>query len=55
MLFRSRRISVGGALARCAWGGFMQAAQALAEQGSFAGLAAGAPGKVLNGLFASTD
>ena len=46
-----RRISVGGALARCAWGGFMQAAQALAEQGSFAGLATGAPGKVLNGLF----
>ena len=55
-----RRISVGGALARCAWGGFMQAAQTLAEQGSFSGLAAGAPGKVLNGLFersgpASTD
>ena len=50
-----RRISVGGALARCAWGGFMQAAQALAEQGSFAGLAAGAQGKVLNGLFSPSD
>ncbi len=46
-----RRISVGGALARCAWGGLMQAAQVLAEQGSFAGLGAGAPGKLLNGLF----
>ena len=33
-----RRVSVGGALARAAWGGFMQAARTLAEQSSFAGL-----------------
>lgn len=30
-----RRISVGGALARVAWGGFLKAATELAEQGSF--------------------
>ncbi|HEX6361433.1 MAG TPA: isocitrate lyase/phosphoenolpyruvate mutase family protein, partial [Albitalea sp.] len=34
-----RRISVGGALARCAWGGFMRAARSIAEQGSFDALA----------------
>ncbi len=48
----ARRISVGGALARCAWGGFMQAARLLAEQGSFAGFEAAAPGTNLNALFA---
>lgn len=32
-----RRISVGSALARAAWAGFMRAAQALSEEGSFAG------------------
>ena len=32
-----RRISVGGALARSAWGGFMRSARLIAEQGSFAG------------------
>lgn len=46
-----RRISVGGALARCAWGGFMRAAQLLAEQGSFAGFRDAAPGAELNRLF----
>ena len=30
-----RRVSVGGALARAAWGGFMRAAKQLAEQGRF--------------------
>ncbi|HVE91903.1 MAG TPA: isocitrate lyase/phosphoenolpyruvate mutase family protein [Actinomycetota bacterium] len=30
-----RRISVGGTLARTAWGGFLQAAQEIAEQGTF--------------------
>lgn len=30
-----RRVSVGGALARAAWGGFMRAARELAEQGRF--------------------
>jgi 2-methylisocitrate lyase-like PEP mutase family enzyme len=34
-----RRISVGGALARAAWGGFMRAAKMLAEQGRFGGFA----------------
>lgn len=34
-----RRISVGGALARAAWGGFMRAAKILAEQGRFDGFA----------------
>ncbi|MGH8297981.1 MAG: isocitrate lyase/PEP mutase family protein [Steroidobacteraceae bacterium] len=35
-----RRISVGGALARAAWGGFVRAAKMLAEQGRFDGFAA---------------
>ena len=47
-----RRISVGGALARAAWGGFMRAARQIAEQGSFAGFADAAPGAELNGFFA---
>jgi len=34
-----RRVSVGGALSRAAWGGFMSAAQALVRQGSLEGLA----------------
>src|SRR3979411_2347014 len=32
-----RRVSVGGALARSAWGGFMRAAKLLADQGKFDG------------------
>ena len=46
-----RRISVGGALARSAWGGFMRSAQMLAEQGRFDGFADAASGKDLNALF----
>jgi 2-methylisocitrate lyase-like PEP mutase family enzyme len=46
-----RRISVGGALARSAWGGFMRAAKRLAEQGKFDGFADAAPGSELNGFF----
>ena len=38
-----RRISVGGALARAAWGGFLQAAREIAEHGTFAGFARGVP------------
>jgi 2-methylisocitrate lyase-like PEP mutase family enzyme len=34
-----RRVSVGGALSRAAWGGFMSAAQALIRQGNLDGLA----------------
>src|SRR5207302_577502 len=34
-----RRISVGGAMARSAWGGFMRITKQIMEQGSFAGFA----------------
>jgi 2-methylisocitrate lyase-like PEP mutase family enzyme len=47
-----RRISVGGALARTAWGGFTHAARLLAEQGTFGGFANAASGPQLNALFA---
>jgi 2-methylisocitrate lyase-like PEP mutase family enzyme len=46
-----RRISVGGALARSAWGGFMRTAKAIAEQGSFEGFKEAANGGELNGIF----
>ncbi len=46
-----RRVSVGGALARAAWGGFMHAAKLMREEGRFDGLAGAASGKALNGLF----
>jgi len=46
-----RRVSVGGSLARAAWGGFMAAVRPLAEEGSFAGLAGAASGAELNALF----
>jgi 2-methylisocitrate lyase-like PEP mutase family enzyme len=48
-----RRVSVGGALARSAWGGFMHAARLIAEQGRFDGFAAAASGSELNSLFRS--
>ena len=47
-----RRVSVGGALARAAWGGFIRAAELLAKEGRFDGFADAAQGKVLNGFFA---
>jgi len=46
-----RRVSVGGALARSAWGGFMRAAQAIAGEGRFDGFAQAASGAELNALF----
>jgi 2-methylisocitrate lyase-like PEP mutase family enzyme len=46
-----RRVSVGGALARAAWGGFLRAARTLAQDGRFDGFAGAAPGKELNGFF----
>ncbi len=46
-----RRISVGGALARAAWGGFLRAARAMATDGRFDGFADAAPGTELNGVF----
>ena len=46
-----RRISVGGALARSAWGGFMRAARSIAEYGKFDEFASAASGRDLNALF----
>lgn len=46
-----RRVSVGGAMARTAWGGFMRAAQTLANEGRFDGFAGAASGAQLNALF----
>lgn len=46
-----RRVSVGGALARSAWSGFMRAATLIAEQGKFDGFADAASGNELNSLF----
>jgi 2-methylisocitrate lyase-like PEP mutase family enzyme len=45
-----RRISVGGALALAAWGGFMRAAQTLKLDGSFGGLTGAATYPELNDL-----
>jgi 2-methylisocitrate lyase-like PEP mutase family enzyme len=46
-----RRISVGGALARSAWGGFMRSVKLIVEQGSFEGFKDAASGAELNGIF----
>ena len=46
-----RRISVGGALARSAWGGFMRSARLIAEQGRFDGFVDAASGREVNALF----
>ena len=46
-----RRVSVGGALARAAWGGFMRAAKLIVEQGKFDGFADAASGSALNSVF----
>lgn len=46
-----RRVSVGGALARTAWGAFMRAARMLMEQGRFDGLANAASGAELDAFF----
>src|SRR5439155_94334 len=46
-----RRISVGGALARAAWRGFMNAAGEIAREGTFHGLAAAVSFADVNGLF----
>ena len=46
-----RRISVGGALARAAWTGFLQAAREIAEQGTFRGLAQAVSFAGINGSF----
>ncbi|TDV32344.1 isocitrate lyase/phosphoenolpyruvate mutase family protein [Stenotrophomonas sp. CC22-02] len=46
-----RRVSLGGALARAAWGGLMQATQPIVQDGSFDGLQQATPGAALNALF----
>ncbi len=46
-----RRVSVGGALARAAWGGFINAAKELAEQGTFGGFGEATPHSELNDFF----
>ena len=48
-----RRVSVGGAMARAAWGGFLRAARLLAEQGRFDGFEGAAAGQDLNAFFAA--
>jgi 2-methylisocitrate lyase-like PEP mutase family enzyme len=47
-----RRISVGGSLARTAWGAFLEAAREIAERGTFTAFAKAVPGGDLNRLFA---
>lgn len=46
-----RRVSVGGALARAAWAGMMNAARTIVEQGRFDGFAGAASHGELNALF----
>ena len=46
-----RRISVGGALARAAWGGFMRAAKLIQDEGRFDGFSDAASGSELDKLF----
>jgi 2-methylisocitrate lyase-like PEP mutase family enzyme len=48
-----RRISVGGALARTAWTGFMAAAREIASGGTFHALGGALTGGELNALFSS--
>ncbi|MBX6325154.1 MAG: isocitrate lyase/phosphoenolpyruvate mutase family protein, partial [Chthoniobacterales bacterium] len=48
-----RRVSVGGALARTAWAGFIRAAKELAEHGTFDSLAGAIPHAELQGFFAT--
>jgi len=46
-----RRLSVGGALALSAWGGFMRTAKLIVEEGKFDGFATAASGRELNTFF----
>ena len=49
-----RRVSVGGALARTAWAGFLQAAKEIADHGTFQGLARAVPFAEINERFTPT-
>jgi 2-methylisocitrate lyase-like PEP mutase family enzyme len=51
----ARRVSVGGAFARAAWGGFIRAARELIEKGTFDELANAAPHAELQDLFRERD
>jgi 2-methylisocitrate lyase-like PEP mutase family enzyme len=48
-----RRVSVGGALARSAWGGFMRAAKLIAQEGRFDGFGDAVAGRDLDALLRS--
>jgi methylisocitrate lyase len=48
-----RRISVGGALARAAWSGFLEAAKEIAGQGTFTSLGRAVSSAEVNQLFSS--
>jgi len=48
-----RRISVGGALARAAWTGFLEAAREIAEMGTFSRLGKAVGGAEINRSFLS--
>jgi 2-methylisocitrate lyase-like PEP mutase family enzyme len=50
-----RRISVGGAMARSAWAGFMTAAQEIANEGTFENLLHAASGAELNKLMSGMN
>src|SRR5262245_33659112 len=50
-----RRISVGGALARAAWAGFLSAAKEIAERGTFSQLGHAVPFAEINGRFQGGD
>jgi methylisocitrate lyase len=50
-----RRISVGGALARAAWTGFLIAAKEIAAQGTFTGIGRGISVPEMNSLFGTSD
>ena len=47
----TRRISVGGGLARVAWGAFISAAKEIAEKGTFSGFNRAIPFAEIEGLF----
>ena len=46
-----RRISIGGSLARSAWGAFTRAAKLIAGEGSFDGFKDAAPSAEINAVF----
>jgi methylisocitrate lyase len=50
-----RRISVGGALARAAWTGFLQSAREIAERGTFSGLGRALSHPDINNRFGSAN